>query len=310
MALSLTLPAAGAAADCFFIGLRKFEIAKGSDLFRSGDISPLIALEPGHFYPLAPQQMEQAPQGEAFPGQFYYIPRGLVDAQQQFSLRMMVLDRDKDTPDDLVLPLTQRLISLAAEHFDTDARRVSVSFMPFVDDVQPESNRMQFEFELRKRAGPCDEDTPEGRTADLGYRRQNELKRLLTRVVFYDQPHLVGGQEYLPYRTAQFKEHSQSTALAKAFDVASVNAAELIALGEEIRSVQGSPDFDDLWAEYVLLVQRLAQQQMIVQYMGREGALQSMSVPSLAFHGGWNNHAAGSPLPVLPEGWGIRLPER
>ena len=62
-------------------------------------------------------------------------------------LSMLVVDPDKDTADDTLLPLSERQISLAPESFDTDSRRVTLRYRPFADLSPPTSNAMQFSFE-------------------------------------------------------------------------------------------------------------------------------------------------------------------
>ncbi len=299
-------------ADCFFIGLRGFAIEKNPDVLFWGELAPLLALEPGRFYPLAPRRMATLDAGggarNEVQGQLYYIPRHLIDPERRYSLRMLVVDPDKDTADDTLLPLSEREVSLAPESFDTDARQVTLSYRPFADLSPIASNAMQFTFEIRRRPGGCDQDSAQGRATDLGYRRQNELQRLLVRVVSYERPHLLGGREYRPYRLAEIKAQSFLQALERALDIADVNARELIDLGGEVQTLAGANGFDELWEEYVLLVQRLARQHLGIQYR-QDGAEQRMRLPSLRFHPGWAELDRGDDRPVLPPAWKIALPE-
>ena len=312
LAAVLTLHSGAAAAECFFIGLRGFEIEKNPDVLVWGEISPVIALEAGRFYPLAPERMASisvdAGQVSGLQGQLYYIPQALIDGEGRFVLRMMVVDPDKDTADDTLLPLRERSISLAADEFETNARRVSVHFLPFAELFPPTSNAMRFEFEIRRRPGICDLDSEAGRAADLHFRQRNELQRLLVRVVAYERPHLVGGREYLAYRRPQIKAKDRAYAVERAFDVADVNARELVALGQEIFDLADTPGFDEVWEEYTLLVQRLARQSIKLQFKQGEYDMNA-SVPSLAFHPKWKQLDQRALLPTLPEAWGITLPD-
>jgi hypothetical protein len=308
------LVAAGEAvrADCFFIGLRGFAIEKNPDLLLWGELAPLLALEPGRFYPLAPRRMASLDAGGGersdLQGQLYYIPRHLIDLEGRFSLRMLVVDPDKDTADDTLLPLSERQISLAPESFDTDSRRVTLRYRPFADLSPPTSNAMQFSFEIRRRSGDCDSDSAPGRAADLDYRRQNELQRLLVRVVSYERPHLLGGRETRPYRLAEVKARDFPEARDRALDIADVNARELIDLGRAVQDLAGADGFDEVWEEYILLVQRLARQHLGIQYR-RDGVQQRMRLPSLRFHPGWAELDSGDDRPLLPPAWKIKLPQ-
>ena len=308
----LALISSAAAAECFFVGLRGFEIEKNPDVLVWGDISPLIALEAGRFYSLAPERMGSisvnAGQVSGLQGQLYYIPQALINGDGLFALRMMVVDPDKDTADDTLLPLSERSISLVADQFDTNARRVSVRFLPFADVFPPTSNAMRFEFEVRRRPGICDQDSEAGRAADLRLRQRNELQRLLVRVVAYEQPQLVGGREYLAYRRPQIKAKDRVYALERAFDVADVNARELVALGQEIFDLRNTPGFDEVWEEYTLLVQRLARTSIELQFKQGESSM-STSVPSLAFHPKWKQLDHRADWQMFPQAWGISLPD-
>lgn len=303
--------AGSACADCFFVGLRGFSIEKNPDLLVWGELAPLLALEPGRFYPLAPHRMARLDAGSGrrddVQGQLYYIPQHLIDDERNFSLRLMVVDPDEDTADDTLLPLSERLVSLAPAAFATNSRRVTLAYRPFADLNPPTANPMTFGFELRRRPGLCDQDSDEGRAEDRLLRRQNEVRRLLVGVLVYEQPHLVGGREYRPYRLAEVKSRSSAGAVEKALDIADVNARELIDLGNEVRSLAGAPGFDELWEEYVSLVQRLAGQSLVVRYW-KDGTEQRMQLPSLRFHPDWEALDSAGERPVLPAAWGINLP--
>lgn len=100
-----------------------------------------------------------------------------------------------------------------------------------------------------------------------------------------------------------------SGALASAFDMARVNAQELLVLGRDLRELADTADFDKTWVEYTRLVERLLAQNIPLRYQDDSGTPKQSSAPSLAFHPAWKNLGAFGETPSLPENWGIALPE-
>lgn len=298
-----------AAAACFLISLREFHVAESADPFSKGNFSPLIALEAGRVYPLAPERMAEAPHATRMEGRQYYIPRHLIDDAGRFSLRMTMIDHDKDTPDDLVLPQSERSIVLTDAKFEAGLKLVTVRFTPFADKLPPQSNAQQFTFEIERRNGVCDADSEAGLAEDRRLRRENELRRLWSRVQFYDS-YPACGQEYLPYRVKMVEKTSMPSALDSAFDMAKVNAQELLALGQDLRQLRDLPNFDKVWIEYTRLAHRLLAQTIPMRYRDDKGVNKQSSTPSLAFHPAWKNLWEIKEIPTLPERWGITPQER
>ncbi len=302
------LSAFPAAAECYFVSLREFHVSEGADPFAMGDFVPMIALEAGRFFPLAPERMAEAPHATRMEGRQYYIPRYLIDDKERFSLRMMMLDHDKDTRDDLVLPLSEGLIDLNAGKYEAGFRLQDVRFMPFSDTVPAQSNVQRFTFEIEKRQGHCNLHTQAGRAQDRQLRRENELRRLWAQVQTYE--HFgANGQEYLPYRVSMVDAARLPAALDGVFDMASVNARELIELGYRLRALGDVAGFNRGWVEYIRLVRRLLAQQIPMRYWDEKGVRKQSSAPSLAFHPDWKRLGESRELPVLPGSWGIALPE-
>ena len=305
VAMAVMLSSGPAFAKCYFISLQKFYVTKSADLFSKGDFSPLIALEPGRFYPLAPEYKVEAPHGTMMQGRKYYIPQYLIDDDNRFSLRLMMVDLDDDTPNDLVLPPSERSISLASDNFKNGSRLVTLRFAPFSDEARKRANAQRFTFEINRQDGACDEASAAGLAADRNLRRSNNLLRIHARVMFYDRPHPVGGQDYLPYRIGKVEAPRISAALAHAFDVARVNARELIALGKQVRTLQASPGYKRVWLDYTSLVKRLMLGKIELRYRDENKKIKKAIAPSLAFQPGWKNLQVAGDYPVLPKEWGI-----
>ena len=282
--LLLSLNSVTSMADCHFIRLNGFEITQNPDIFFWSELSPLIALEAGHFYPLSPNGMESTDtnSGEVkdLQGQIYYIPQHLIDNDNNFSLRIMVIDRDKDTPDDIVLPLSGRTISLAPETFTINSRRVTVHFRPFGDTSPPTGNGMTYQFEILRNTEVCNNNTVIGRDNDWRFRMENELKRLQVLIKNYEKDPLIGSHEFNFYRFPEIKKNQYSKALSAAMETAAINSSELISLGLEIKKLNAAKDFNKLWQEYTQLIQRLLGQNMTLKYK-KDTVWQHIQVPTL-----------------------------
>jgi len=185
---------------------------------------------------------------------------------------------------------------------------VTVQFMPFADKLPPQPNAQRFTFEIERRSGGCDTESEAGMAEDRRLRRENELRRLWAGVQFYDS-YPTGGQDYLPYRVNMVEKSRMPSALASAFDMARVNAQELLALGQDLRQLRDLPDFDKVWVEYTRLMHRLLAQEIPMRYRDDKGVKKQSSTPSLAFHPAWKNLKEVEGTPTLPESWGITLPE-
>ena len=298
-----------AVADCYFSRLNGYHLTQVSDLFTWGDLSPLIGLEAGYYFNLAPsgQHIIDISGGKAsnLQGELYYIPQNLIDKNNRFSLRIMVLDRDNDTADDLVLPLSERSISLAPASFVLDRLRVDAYFQPFGDMTTTKPRHEQsYQFEILREPQNCNMDTAEGRENDQRFRLENHLKRLSLRIKVYEEAFLSGGQEYLSYRVPVIKEYSLADALGIAETVAAVNSNELISLGTELEKLRNVKDFSKVWREYRRLVRRLLRQKITIYYR-EEKKHKKMEVPSLDFHPDWKK-LTGSTGILPPESWKIR----
>lgn len=310
--LLLSLGSVNSMAACHFIRLNGFEIAQNPDIFFWDELSPLIGLEAGHFYPLSPNGLESTDANSGrvkdLQGQLYYIPQHLIDENNNFSLRMMVIDRDKDTPDDIVLPLSGRLISLAPDTFTINSRRVTIHFRPFGDTSPPTGNGMTYQFEILKNVEACNNNTSTGRDNDWRYRMENELKRLHVLINNYDKGPLIGGREFHFYRFTEIKISRFSKALAAAMETAAVNSSELISLGLEIKKLNEVKSFNKLWEEYIQLIQRLLGQNMTLRYK-KDAVWQKLQVPTLSFHPRWKQITSKVTGLNPPGEWMINLPD-
>lgn len=312
LTILLSLASVSTMADCHFIRLNGFEISQNPDVFFWSDLSPLIAIEAGHFYSLSPKGLESTDTNsgkvKGLQGQLYYIPQHLIDDDNNFSLRMMVIDRDKDTPDDIILPLSKRKISLASETFTINSRRLTVYFRPFGDTSPPSGNEMTYQFEILKNSEVCNNNTATGRENDWRYRMENEFKRLQVLINNYEKDPLIGGHEFHFYRFSEIKKSKYSKALAAAMETAAINSSELISLGLEIKKLNEVKNFNKLWEEYTQLIQRLIGQNMTLKYK-KDAIWQKLQVPTLSFHPQWKQISSNASGLNPPKEWKINLPE-
>ncbi len=299
-----------ATANCYFIRLNGYHLSQRLDVFGWGELSPLIGLEAGEYYHLAPrgQHKIDISNGEAknLQGELYYIPQNLIDKNNQFSLKMMVIERDEDSPDDLVLPLRERSISLTSESFFLDSLRTDLSFQPFDDTVTNiPQNKQSYQFEIIRDSRNCSLNTAEGEANDLRFRLQNELKQLHLHIKFYEEAFLSGGHEYEFYKLPMIQKNSLSDALSIAGTIASVNSSELISLGVTLQKLSKVENFSNVWREYMYLVRRLLGQKITIKYI-EEKKWGKMEVPSLRFHPEWEKLPGGIGI-LPPKKWKIQI---
>ena len=298
------------AADCHFIRLNSYSMTQGQDVFSWGELSPMIGLKVGQFYHLTPSGMISTKYGKVnkdYQGELYYIPQSLIDTNDMFTLRMIVVERDEDSKDDLVLPYRERSISLAPELFNASTRRVEVFFQPFNEDGINPRNEQSYKFDILKNSEDCSLVTVNGRTNDSRYRLQNQLKHIRLHIKFYKRAFLDGGREYKCYRSPDIERQNLQQALDLAHIYASVNSNELISLGSKLKKLQGTENFSTVWNEYEWLVQSLYNDEIIVRYT-EDKKWKEIKVPSLSFHLKWGDKNVTAGM-TLPKKWKIRFPK-
>ena len=295
-----------AVADCYFIRLNGYSLSLRADVFSWGELSPMIGLEEGQFYHLLPDIETSEKKATNLHGELYYIPQSLINEQNQFSLRMIVLERDEKTSDDLVLPLRQRDISLESKEFRNDIRHVKLTFKPFAEEYNS-LNAQSYQFDILKRSEECSLSTALGKENDLQYRLENRLKHLSYHIGTYKNDFLDGAREYRYYRTPEIENKNVETGLNKAVEIAELNAHELIILGKTLEKQKKSKKFPIVWNAYKELVKHLLDDNITIQYE-KEKKWETMFVPALAFHPKWKDFNRSSEI-ILPEDWKIILPQ-
>ena len=115
-------------------------------------------------------------------------------------------------------------------------------------------------------------------------------------------------QEYHSYRVKEVEERRLESALPRALDMASINARELITLGDALRELSDIPGYERVWSEYAELIRVLWAQEIPLRYRDEKGNKQQSMVPSLAFHPAWKKLMPNRVLPVLPTEWVVHLP--
>ena len=297
-----------AIANCYFIRLNGYSLTHRADVFSWGEFSPLIGLEAGDYYHLSPsgQNIIDINAGEVknLQGELYYIPQNLIDKNNQFSLRMTVLERDIDTSDDLVLPLSERSISLEPKSFILDSMRVNVPFQRFTYPASSTSqNEQSYQFEILRESQDCSPDMPQGRENDLNFRLQNKLKHLHLHIKHYQKPFLRGSHEYQSYRLPKIKEKSLAEALKITEAISTANARELILLGTTLEKLRHFKNFKTVWRDYWYLTKNLLGEKITIEYM-EEKEWKKMEVPSLRFHTDWKDLAKSTAI-LPPKHWDI-----
>ncbi len=196
----------------------------------------------------------------------------------------MVLERDNDTADDLVLPFNERFIPLTPTSFVLDRLRVDVYFQQFGEftTTRPR-NEQSYQFEIFRELGECSLDTAKGRANDQRFRSENHLKRLYLRIKVYEEAFLRGGQEYQSYRVPNIRGYSLEEALDLTETIATLNSNELVSLGVELEKLRDVKNFSNVWREYKRLVQRLLKRKITIEYV-EDKKKKEREVPSLNSH--------------------------
>ncbi|MEA1952761.1 MAG: hypothetical protein U9O24_00025 [Campylobacterota bacterium] len=296
-------------ANCYFIRLNGYQLDRSLDVFSWGELSPLIALETGEYFNLSPSGQEMidtsSQKTENLRGELYYIPQNLI-YNNQFSLKMIVIERDIESTDDLVLPLSERFIPLIAKSFILDSMKFDVSFEPFGDpSASIPQHKQSYQFEIIKESQDCSLKTSEGQANDLRLRLENKLKQLHLQTIHYEKAFLTGGQEYKYYRLPRIQKSSFSDALHIAKIIASVNSSELITLGMKLEKLTHIKNFKNVWREYRYLVQDLLKDKITFQYL-KEDKWTKIEVPSLRFHSNWKKWTKERAI-LPPKSWNIQI---
>ena len=300
-----------ATANCYFIRLNGYNISQRLDVFSWGELSPLIALETGDYYNLSPPGKNKIDitNGEAknLQGELYYIPQNLIDKNNQFSLKIMVIERDEESPDDLVLPVRERSISLTSELFFLDSLRINLSFEAFDDIVDNTPlNKQSYQFEILRDSQNCSLNTAEGEANDLRFRSQNKLRKLHLHIKHYEESFLSGSHEYQSYRLPKkISKKSLKNALDISRTIATINANELISLGTTLEKFNKVENYSNIWREYMYLVRQLLGQKITIEYM-KEKKWEIMEVPSLRFHPNWEKLSGGTDI-LPPKNWKVLI---
>jgi len=288
---------------CYWIRLNGLYIEKSSDFLARGDYLPLIGLEPGDLYSLLSGAEESiglsATREQRIDGHWYYIPAHLID-KGAMTLKFMVLDRDKETDDDLVLPLRSHSIRLDGGSWRLGRMQIEVPEAYVLDDQLAKINRMRFHFELQRRPGLCSPERSRGAAADSAYRNENRLHHLRTRIFRYFETPVLAGRE------AKLFVDDATTDAEAAFALAKQNLHELLALGREVDQLEGVVGFDELRHEFGKLIARLGQMRLsftLVEKNGEKSRQVSVNAPALASDPEWKQFIADAVIEPIPNHW-------
>ncbi len=287
---------------CYWVRLQGLYVERSADFLGRGDYLPLIALEPGELFSLLPgfEASMQIREGKekALDGHWYYVPTQLIE-DGAMTLNVMLLDRDEDTDDDLVLPMRRHILRLDRDFPRSDRVSVEIPEMYVLDDRSSDSNQMRFRVELRRKPGPCRKDTPQGASADTAYRRENRLHHLRSRVFHYLDNPVIAGREAL-----LFVENTTSS-IEAAYQIAQRNLHELVTLGMEIDRLEGTRGFEDLQYEFAQLIERLKKKRLPIKVPAQKGKSEQevAYAPALASDPRWTVLIQGAVVEPMPRRW-------
>lgn len=288
---------------CHWIRLNGLYIEHSPDFLARGDYLPLIGLEPGELYSLLSGSEEAielpSKREREIDGQWYYVPAHLID-RQEMTLKVMVLDRDEDTDDDLVLPMRSHVVRIDQGFSPSGRMQIDVSEVYVLDDQTTKSNEVRFRFELQRRPGPCSLEGPDAAAADSANRKANKVRHLRTRIFrYFEEPVLAG-------REAKLFVDNETSNAATAYEIARRNLHELRTLGREVERLEGAEGFDDLRHDFGKLIARLREKRLaftIVEADGGKHRKIPATAPVLASDPEWKRFIADAFIEPLPERW-------
>ncbi len=212
----------------------------------------------------------------------------------------MLIDRDEDTDDDLVLPMRRHSIRLDGEFSRSERLQIEIPESYVLDDRSPKINRMRFRFELQRKPGLCGPEQSLGAAADSAYRKENRLHHLRTRIFRYFETPVIAGREaklFVDYATRDAET---------AYGIAQQNLHELLTLGREVEQLEGVVGFDELRQEFGKLIAVLQNKRLtftVVEKTGESRRQVSVAAPALTSDPGWKQFVADAIIEPIPERW-------
>ncbi len=264
---------------------------------------PLIGLERGETYSLlsgSEKSLElPATREQQIDGHWYYVPAHLVE-KGAMTLNIMLLDRDEDTDDDLVLPMRRHSIRLDGDFSRSEPLQIEIPESYVLDDRSPKINRMRFRFELQRKPGLCGSEPSLGAATDSAYRKENRLHQLRTRLFRYFETPLIPGRE------ARLVIDNATRDGETAYGMAGQNLHELLTLGREVEQLEGVVRFDELRQEFGKLIAVLQNKRLtftVAEKTGESRRQVSVTAPPLASDPGWKQFVADAVIEPIPERW-------
>jgi len=246
----------------YWIELTQLQIAKTGDWGVSGEISPLIGLEPGRW--MSPlnglQDTVKMSNGKAirFSDNELYLPRqSFRDGRLYFF--MSILDRDDTTPDDLLLPARKIEIDLTNARFTHDAREFTKTFRRITEINTPLGhlfNTIEAQFRITRRLASQCNLPKDVFDLDAFLRQQNEIRWLRHKIFHFLDRQLVGGNE-VGFLVLEGSADNADAAKKLADLFAESNLHEVTVLKGEVGACKEFHDFSILRRDYLALLDKL-----------------------------------------------------
>lgn len=288
---------------CHWIRLTGLYIEQSPDFLARGDYLPLVGLEPGELFSLLSGSEESvrlpSKREQEIDGHWYYVPAHLIDDRTMI-LNVMMLDRDEDTDDDLVLPMRSHRVGLDQGFSPSGHKEIEIPEVYILDDQPTKSNEVRFRFELLRRPGLCSLDGTRGEAANSALRDENRVHDLRTRIFqYFDEPVIAG-------REAKLFVDDEAKDAAAAYAIAKRNLHELLGLGREVERLDGAKGFDELHHEFGRLIAILQEKRLrfsVVEKDGTQVRLVPMTAPALASNREWSRIIGDAVVEPIPNGW-------
>jgi len=213
-------------------------------------------------------------------------------------LTLMVLDRDEETDDDLVLPLRTHRVDLSEGFSAAGRKSFAIDELYVLDDNMTKSNAVRFRFELKRTEGACGDEG-----MDRAHRRASRVHELRSRIFrYFDEP-VLGGREAKLFVEYQTDDAATADAIARR------NLHELMALGREVERLEGAEGFDELRHDLGKLIAQLEQKRLtFTREEEADGKTNKVvvSAPALASDPEWKRFMPEAEIHPIPERWRLR----
>lgn len=276
----------------FWIELTEMRIDMTGDFGISGEVTPLIGVEPGRWdCPLSGvQDSVKMRNGVSmrFGGDSLYLPRHIM-RPGRIAFGFCIVERDETSPDDVLLPPRLVEITLKDAAFKDDRAVLVRTFHCLTEINTPPGyaiNEIEVTFRLMRRVARQLDVPKDAKDVDAFLRQRSEIRSLRRMLFHLFDAQIIGGME-VRLLTFEGSANDADAAASLARLLAEANLHEVRLMRHRVREHAGHPDFLALSQAYGDLLDRLEATPIAISVVHQKEPLT---------------------LPSIPEGADLRLP--